>query len=113
MIAGEYRRLVLECHPDRHPGDEAAASRFQSLQQAWATLGDPGERKFYDQWANAGLTVPYPAWRATIKGSAPVRAAAGGRLMRLGHALEQRTGTPPNRAGRRSRQQEGRHEGAV
>src|SRR5690606_29459766 len=35
-----YRRLTLEFHPDRHPGEPEAQERFRTINQAYAVLGD-------------------------------------------------------------------------
>ena len=43
-----YRTLALQFHPDRKPGDEAAAQRFRELSEAWAVLSDPEQRGRYD-----------------------------------------------------------------
>ncbi len=47
-IKRSYRRLALECHPDRFPGDEVAAQRFREVSDAYAVLGDPSKRARYD-----------------------------------------------------------------
>src|SRR6202022_2814225 len=39
-----YRKLAKELHPDRHPDDAAATSKFQALNEAHAILSDPGAR---------------------------------------------------------------------
>lgn len=33
-------RLALQLHPDKNPGDKAAAGRFQTLQKVYAILSD-------------------------------------------------------------------------
>ena len=33
-----YHKLVMELHPDRNPGDDAAAERFKEVQDAWDRL---------------------------------------------------------------------------
>jgi hypothetical protein len=43
-----YRRLAKELHPDRHPNDPAATSKFQALNEAHAVLSDPEKRAAYD-----------------------------------------------------------------
>jgi len=37
VVRRAYRRLVLECHPDRHPGPEAAA-RFAAVSDAYRAI---------------------------------------------------------------------------
>ncbi len=48
QVRAAYRRLVKSCHPDRHPGDPAAAARIQALNAAYEVLGDPARRRAYD-----------------------------------------------------------------
>jgi curved DNA-binding protein CbpA len=43
-----YRRLAKELHPDRHPDDPAATSKFQALNEAHAVLSDPEAGARYD-----------------------------------------------------------------
>lgn len=43
-----YRRLTLEFHPDRHPGEPEAQERFRTINQAYAVLGDAQARSRYD-----------------------------------------------------------------
>jgi hypothetical protein len=43
-----YRKLAKELHPDRHPEDPAATSKFQALNAARAVLADPEARARYD-----------------------------------------------------------------
>lgn len=54
-IKKAYRKLALENHPDRHPGDAAAERRFKEAAEAYAVLGDPQKRQRYDQFGHAGV----------------------------------------------------------
>jgi molecular chaperone DnaJ len=47
-IKKAYRRLALATHPDRHPGDPDAESRFRNISTAYTVLGDPIQRARYD-----------------------------------------------------------------
>lgn len=40
-IRKAYLRLAVTCHPDKHPDDEAAKERFQTLQKVYGVLSDP------------------------------------------------------------------------
>ncbi len=53
-IKKAYRRLAMECHPDHHPGDHTAESRFKELAEAYQVLSDPQKRELYDQYGHAG-----------------------------------------------------------
>jgi hypothetical protein len=62
QIHAEYKRLVMECHPDRHPGDAAAAERFKKVVHAYEILSDPDKKKNYDKYLDTGLLIPYEVW---------------------------------------------------
>ena len=54
-IKKAYRTQVKKCHPDLHPGDEAAAEKFKEAQEAYAVLSDEQKRKQYDQYGHAAF----------------------------------------------------------
>lgn len=57
VIKQKYRKLVKECHPDTHPGDEKAEERFKQISQAYAVLADEEKRKEYDKGLNGRRTA--------------------------------------------------------
>ena len=59
-IKKAFRKLVMECHPDRYPGDKAREARFKELAEAYEILNDPEQRRDYDKHGfNArGLGAP-------------------------------------------------------
>ncbi len=54
-IKKAYRRMAMECHPDRNPGEPAAARRFKEAAEAYEVLGNPETRERYDRYGKAGL----------------------------------------------------------
>ncbi|SDM29968.1 DnaJ C-terminal domain-containing protein [Actinomyces ruminicola] len=47
-IKKAYRALAKKYHPDRNPGDAAAAEKFKEIGEAYAVLSDAKERQQYD-----------------------------------------------------------------
>jgi molecular chaperone DnaJ len=47
-----YRKLALEWHPDRNPGDAQAEERFKELAMAYAVLGEADKRAHYDRFGD-------------------------------------------------------------
>ncbi len=62
-----YRRLARTYHPDVNPGDKAAEERFKDIQEAYAVLSNPENRKRYDQlgsnWSAGSEFTPPPGWQ--------------------------------------------------
>jgi curved DNA-binding protein CbpA len=47
-IKKAYRKLAMQFHPDRNPGDKEAATKFKQVQEAYDTLFDLSRRTKYD-----------------------------------------------------------------
>ena len=58
-IKAAYRRLAMEHHPDRNPGNPSAEEKFKELSQAYAILGDEDKRARYDHFGAAGSDLPF------------------------------------------------------
>src|SRR5262245_34601538 len=48
-IKQAFRKLARKHHPDVNPGDKAAEGKFKEINEAYEVLGDPGQRKKYDE----------------------------------------------------------------
>ncbi|HEV2748162.1 MAG TPA: molecular chaperone DnaJ [Allosphingosinicella sp.] len=54
-IKAAYRKLALECHPDRNPGCKTSEERFKAISQAYDCLKDPQKRAAYDRFGHAAF----------------------------------------------------------
>jgi molecular chaperone DnaJ len=48
-----YRKLAIQFHPDKNPGDKKAEERFKELSEAYEVLSDSQKRQMYDQFGHA------------------------------------------------------------
>jgi molecular chaperone DnaJ len=51
-----YRRLAVQYHPDRNPGDKKSEELFKEINEAYQILSDAQKRSVYDQFGHAGIS---------------------------------------------------------
>jgi molecular chaperone DnaJ len=54
-LKSSYRRLAMQFHPDRNPGDHEAETRFKAISEAYDCLKDPQKRAAYDRFGKAAF----------------------------------------------------------
>ena len=50
-----YRKLAIQYHPDKNPGDKAAEEKFKEAAEAYDVLSDDAKRQRYDRYGHAGV----------------------------------------------------------
>ncbi|MFV8750274.1 molecular chaperone DnaJ [Nannocystaceae bacterium ST9] len=53
-IKRAYRKMAMQYHPDRNPGDATAEERFKECAEAFEVLSDDQKRRLYDQFGHEG-----------------------------------------------------------
>ena len=54
-IKKAYRKLALQYHPDRNPGDKEAEEKVKEAAEAYDVLSNEEKRRRYDQFGHAGM----------------------------------------------------------
>jgi molecular chaperone DnaJ len=54
-IKKSYRKIAMQFHPDRNPGNKDAEDRFKMASEAYEVLRDPEKREIYDRYGIEGL----------------------------------------------------------
>lgn len=55
-IKKAYRKVAMQYHPDRNPGDKAAEEKFKEAAEAYEVLSDQDKRAQYDRFGHAGVS---------------------------------------------------------
>src|SRR6202451_4318999 len=55
-LKSAYRKLALQYHPDRNPGDAQAEEKFKEAAEAYGVLSDAQKRAAYDAYGHAGIS---------------------------------------------------------
>eukprot|EP00906_Rhabdomonas_costata_P008859 RCo012578 len=56
-IKTAYRKLAMQLHPDRNPGNKEATEKFQEVAHAYEVLSDSSKREIYDKYGEEGLKM--------------------------------------------------------
>ncbi|MFZ1559804.1 MAG: molecular chaperone DnaJ [Saprospiraceae bacterium] len=54
-IKKAYRKVAMQFHPDRNPGDKAAEDKFKEAAEAYEVLSDANKKAKYDRYGHAGI----------------------------------------------------------
>src|SRR3954462_9674846 len=55
-IKSAYRRLAIQYHPDKNPGNHEAEEKFKEAAEAYSVLSDAEQRRRYDRFGHAGVS---------------------------------------------------------
>ena len=67
-IKRAYRKMAVQFHPDKNPGDASAEEKFKELGEAYDVLSDPEKRAAYDRFGH----------NAFAQGGGAARGGSGG-----------------------------------
>ena len=55
-IKKSYRKVAMQFHPDRNPGDKASEEKFKEAAEAYEILSDPDKRAQYDRFGHSAFS---------------------------------------------------------
>ena len=94
-----YRKLAMQHHPDRNPGDKKAEQKFKDISEAYEVLKDEQKRAAYDRFGHAAFEG----------GARPGRQS---RRFRLCHGVSPTSSTRCSATSRAARAAQTRHQSA-
>jgi molecular chaperone DnaJ len=54
-LKSAFRKLAMQFHPDKNPGDQSCEHKFREINEAYETLKDPQKRAAYDRFGHAAF----------------------------------------------------------
>ncbi len=54
-LKSAFRKMAMQYHPDRNPGDTAAEAKFKEINEAYEVLRDPQKRSAYDRFGHSAF----------------------------------------------------------
>lgn len=54
-IKKSYRKLAMQYHPDRNPGNKQAEEKFKQISEAYAVLSDKDKKRQYDLYGDSAF----------------------------------------------------------
>ncbi len=54
-IKKAYRKMAIQYHPDKNPGDKVSEEKFKEAAEAYEILSNPQKKSRYDQFGHAGM----------------------------------------------------------
>jgi molecular chaperone DnaJ len=76
-IKKAYRKLAMQYHPDKNPGDKKAEEKFKEFSEAYEVLSDPKKREMYDQFGHAGAQNGFGGASGPFGGAGGFGSSAG------------------------------------
>ena len=55
-IKKAYRKLAMQYHPDKNPGNKEAEAKFKQISEAYEILQDPQKKAMYDQYGHSAFS---------------------------------------------------------
>ena len=56
-IKKAYRKVAMQFHPDRNPGDKSAEEKFKEAAEAYEILSNPDKRAQYDRFGHQAFSA--------------------------------------------------------
>jgi molecular chaperone DnaJ len=72
-----FRKLAMQYHPDKNPGDKRAEEKFKEINEAYEVLSDADKRKGYDQFGHIGAQSGFRPGQNPFEGFGGFSRSAG------------------------------------